>query len=71
MIIVPALAVRMFVKEKVMGQGKFNLPQGPQRPRTTYNAAETAPGVWEQMKRRWKQRAKDAKEDRENDKTKW
>lgn len=60
----------MFVKEKVMRQGKFNLPQ--EKPRdTTYNAAETAPGVWEALKRKWKKQAKDAREAKENDRTKW
>ena len=59
----------MFVKEKVMGKSTFQ--QQLPRPKTTYNAAETAPGAWEALKRKIRRRAKAAKEERDEDKTKW
>ena len=64
-----ATAVRTFVKQHVIGKGEFQQQQP--RPKTTYNAAETAPGAWEALKKKWKQRAKAAREEKEDDKTKW
>jgi hypothetical protein len=58
------------VKRNVLGEGKFE-PEGKIRQKTTYNAAETAPGAWEMLKQKWKKQAKEKKKRAEEDRAKW
>jgi hypothetical protein len=67
----PAVAVKAFVKEKVLAPMGWKIPQAVPRLPTTYNAAETAPGAWEAIQAKLKKKAKEKREREENDKTKW